>query len=916
MNRPTGNVFYPLGRVSEKKRKLSPPNKTAESANDVTLDLGGSKKSKLSIPVIQEQRATAVEIENKLEESNPNANIKKNDPEESASEPKRSLFGKNKKRISHYMQLDNKEIARGQIQTTVLALSQKTSPSQNTKTNIFKKFTTKKVSGSTVQSKTQNKHKLEKKMSVESNGTEIKQTEEVRLSHSDNIFERIKEGDAKEHKEKKTVSENLKAGVKRTHENFKNTNSDIKKRKHEENKVTSVQEKPLSFLKGKNMTEREMRHISSDTINKSETKTTGDEKSKRADSKKQAEMQKKTSSVAAVNEMFGESGESKGGGSDFCRPVPSPQIPEFETNICENLIHIQSKYLKYSKSDESRLEEKRVNFNESNTKSNESSEVVCNEADNKERSKESSKEISHVADDRGKSKELFQEVSHETDSKVKLKESSKMIYIQTDKEKSKEPSKVSSVKGSCLEKSKESSKSKEEALCLEVIDNQANSKTIPNENVETEMPIFNDFKKPETQVEVEKDRGESAIEKIKDFDSKSDSTEEPKVLEKEYGLLKSTKESINAFDNISEPANFKTFETEIESETDDDDSDVGDIEPIEMIGSVFLNDACLDEQDENVMGSNVEKTEMEPNVEKTEKVSDVEKIEMDSNVENTETAIKYCDDQIIVHNTDDSRKPPKGKGGSLDENDKNQQTNDTETKTKITPRKRFTPQLETLGKMIEEEKGLDDFETEKLETHTQNERKKVKREQLYDSEDDDDSKLISSGVVISPSKEKTSTTLQWLEKAKKKLKVPESLIKAKDCIQTQDNEKVVDIIPDKPEQNITFSKTIFEKGFGVSHTKQLKNGEFVQTIAHFFPKKLYRTSSREETNLGKCLLCLSCSMYFTPLAFTVHHDTQSVVEQIATETSKQQGYRLVERGDADTMKMFKDFMHYFQAERK
>lgn len=951
MNRPTGDVFYPLGRASEKKRKLSPPNKAAESASDVTHNLENSKKSKLSIPIIEEQRVTVTEIKKKLEESSPS--VKKTDHEESASGPKRSLFGKNKKRISHYTHIDNKQIARGQIQTTILGLSQRKSPSQNTKSNIFKKLTTKKVSGSPVKSQT-HKHKLEKKTSVESSGTDTNQTREVRVSHSDNIFERIKESNDKEGEEDKTVSETIKAGVKRTHnENCENTISDTKKRKHEgNNKVTSIQEKPLSIFKDKEMPEREFGHVSPDTKNKSERKSMGDEKTKIADSNKQSEIQKKTNSLSTVNEMFGESSESKDGetGSDLCKSITTPRITESDksksgdstatremlieytkTNTYEKLIPIQSKYRKNSKSDESRFEEKRVYFGVSNTRSNETSKLVSNEAD-KDQSKESSKEVSNAADDRKKSKELCKEVSHEADNKVKSKESSKMVNIQSDEEKSKQPFKVTSVEASHLEKSKESSKSEKEALCHEEIKKQANSEKFRNKKVETELTTFNDFKEPKTQVEVEKERGENARKKIKDFDSKADSADESKVLDKENELLKSTTKISNALDDIFESEKSKTYETEMESDTDDDNSDVGDIEPIEMIGSVFINDACMDELHENMMESNVEKTEMNSHVEKTEMDSNVE------NVENAETAIvkiKYCDDQIIVHDTDDRRKPLKGKEGTSDENDTNklcqgkkvisdennesQQTIETETKTKTTPRKRFAPQLETLGKMIEEEKELDEIEREKLETHMQKERKKkeVERGQSYESEDDDDSELISSGVEISPAKEKTSTTTsQWLEKAKKKLKVPECLIKAKDCIQTPDYERVVDIIPDIPEQCITFNKTIFEKGFNVSHTKQLKNGEFAQTNALFSPKKLYRTSSGEDKNLGKCLLCLSCSMYFTPLAFTVHHDTQSVVEQIDTERSKQQGYSLVEGGDADTMKMFKDFMYYFQAERK
>ncbi|KAL4240372.1 hypothetical protein ACF0H5_001162 [Mactra antiquata] len=119
------------------------------------------------------------------------------------------------------------------------------------------------------------------------------------------------------------------------------------------------------------------------------------------------------------------------------------------------------------------------------------------------------------------------------------------------------------------------------------------------------------------------------------------------------------------------------------------------------------------------------------------------------------------------------------------------------------------------------------------------------------------------------------------------------------------------LVEDKP-----FDISVFNREIEICHSKHLTNDYTQKTIAYLYPKRMYKTSLNEGKNLGKCLRCSVCSMYFSPLSFTLHHDTQDIQQLIDPVKSKQQEYRLVEKPSKQVEKIFKQFVEYFHALRE
>ena len=84
------------------------------------------------------------------------------------------------------------------------------------------------------------------------------------------------------------------------------------------------------------------------------------------------------------------------------------------------------------------------------------------------------------------------------------------------------------------------------------------------------------------------------------------------------------------------------------------------------------------------------------------------------------------------------------------------------------------------------------------------------------------------------------------------------------------------------ECSVESSIPVLKNGFNVSHTLTLKDLRRVTTIGHLDPQRVYSGQ--------RCILCQVCMNYFTPLQFTFHHDSSSIVCNIDGEKSMRNSY--------------------------
>lgn len=123
------------------------------------------------------------------------------------------------------------------------------------------------------------------------------------------------------------------------------------------------------------------------------------------------------------------------------------------------------------------------------------------------------------------------------------------------------------------------------------------------------------------------------------------------------------------------------------------------------------------------------------------------------------------------------------------------------------------------------------------------------------------------------------------------------------------------ILPGSTEFTKT-SKEVNENGFEVFHEKVLNCGRKVSTKAHLIHKRLQVSSKSDPMTLGKCLLCRVCSMYFSPLEFTVHHDEDDVVRQLDHPRCCLNDYTLGNAASEDMKLVFDNFQKCFHDQRK
>ncbi|XP_045213779.2 uncharacterized protein LOC123564337 isoform X2 [Mercenaria mercenaria] len=297
MNRPSGDVFIPLGKPSEKKRRLSQPNPSRNPAGHIVHVSPGSNTGDMpkidkveTEPVKEKEINSFAETKNKFENIDTKDLTEKVPPEENTSSgPKRSLFGKNQKRISHFCNLDKNDVKSQVLKVPKINSSPQKSPASKRSPqknpapkrlkHLFKQSPVRKYSK--VSPVVQKEVNTEKRtaaskdtggvISHNSPNTETKLAEaQVTLSPVDNIFEKMKETTERTD-EKRTYDDKSKTAVKRTHDDkLKNTNE--KRRKHEENVTESTIKKHKNVVSSEGTEEyknvKEEQQIRRDTLEK------------------------------------------------------------------------------------------------------------------------------------------------------------------------------------------------------------------------------------------------------------------------------------------------------------------------------------------------------------------------------------------------------------------------------------------------------------------------------------------------------------------------------------------------------------------------------------------------------------------------------------------------------------------------
>jgi len=175
----------------------------------------------------------------------------------------------------------------------------------------------------------------------------------------------------------------------------------------------------------------------------------------------------------------------------------------------------------------------------------------------------------------------------------------------------------------------------------------------------------------------------------------------------------------------------------------------------------------------------------------------------------------------------------------------------------------------------------------------------------------------------------------WIQEAKKNIKTPP---KTSAGTTSETNEQVVTNNANKKDQSnesqkqykedtdivilpestefAKIGRKLYDRGFEVTHCKVLIDDEIVVTKAHLIPKRLYANSNVDSKKMGKCLLCRVCSMCFTPLDFTVHHDKKEVFEKLNHQDCQEMSYVINETAPADVKQVFKNFQKFFHDQRK
>ena len=114
------------------------------------------------------------------------------------------------------------------------------------------------------------------------------------------------------------------------------------------------------------------------------------------------------------------------------------------------------------------------------------------------------------------------------------------------------------------------------------------------------------------------------------------------------------------------------------------------------------------------------------------------------------------------------------------------------------------------------------------------------------------------------------------------------------------------------ECSVESSIPVLKNGFNVSHTLTLKDLRRVTTIGHLDPQRVYSGQ--------RCILCQVCMNYFTPLQFTFHHDSSSIVCNIDGEKSMRNSYHPehpnIIHWNEEAGKIWDEFEKIFEREKR
>ena len=114
------------------------------------------------------------------------------------------------------------------------------------------------------------------------------------------------------------------------------------------------------------------------------------------------------------------------------------------------------------------------------------------------------------------------------------------------------------------------------------------------------------------------------------------------------------------------------------------------------------------------------------------------------------------------------------------------------------------------------------------------------------------------------------------------------------------------------ECSVESSIPVLKNGFNVSHTLTLKDLRRVTTIGHLDPQRVYSGQ--------RCILCQVCMNYFTPLQFTFHHDSSSIVCNIDGAKSMRNSYHPehpnIIHWNEEAGKIWDEFEKIFEREKR
>ncbi|XP_060605976.1 repetitive organellar protein-like isoform X2 [Ruditapes philippinarum] len=920
-NRPSFGVYIPLGKPTE-KRKLTPPAKQV-SAPQVP-DFDNTKVKDQTEPIKEVETALQTEVNDEdIGSREPEKNVKSGEAADTG--PKRNLFGKNKRRISHFNDKDAKSVKtsdenRTNLFSTCLTKSpletnndyktkltnplMKESPAKRPKISHenkkkllrsfirespvkrqkhpFKQFPINKYSNrSPVSKQIKNINVQEESSRINENSNETSNSRTkpsespAVLSPIDNIFEKMEENTFDRNVGKKVNDGKNRPVVKRVHED--STIHTIGKKRKKDDTISEKSTKGSNLVgseetydqnfpnsikaddqSDRKVAENNLQHQKSNSKSKSnKRKVEGDLLDNRSTPKasksahkvydemnfssSDASKREKSADVKAdktkdistgcdeeVNKLKNDKSEkhdkseAKIISSEMLFESVKEVLKEKETKGCSEIVMQEHSsnlnLLSNSKSSEvENLTEKQGVLNLSE-KQNET-EVTCEEKVPKVQNIVSAK-VKRLFKDKHRKNILSNEKAKEVEKTAKLENIQTNEIKNNDTQRLNDKLAESPVRNTSVEASSGNLKHSFGDNCT----SKESETLVPNVKDADCDVIGSVVKHLENSAEENKKIGIKTIGENKSKNSANELTDNRQNIFKAYSFdavndkMKNSENLCEKVDNEMEQnnddGNYLLRELEEDTTYQDSDSDMDDIEPIQLMGFAFMNDVSAEEKNESIISDS----------------------EINMKCSETCPKTKYSDDSVIIHNcVKYDSKIVIGNGNVLDGDDKSvvnkgnhlENASDrcyitervvgdsiTNTKTinedeltkgneneltdfnrsdvnestrrsnlpnrlaKNAVRKRFTSQLNILGKKIEEETDTELNEINRSEEemrdipHSKYQKTENTGEIL--SDDNDDADLISSGSELTPSKQ-TKTT-EWLKKAKTNVKVPTNLM--------------------------------------------------------------------------------------------------------------------------------------------